>query len=62
MLTGWLVGLSLVMGLSWVGSYAQFPVVRVGGPKMRSARSRCADPGDGAQVYLYRDRDSSIAP
>ena len=27
---------------------------------MRSARARCADPGDGAQVDLYRD--SSTAP
>ena len=27
---------------------------------MRSARARCADPGDGAQVDLYRD--NSIAP
>ena len=39
--------------------HAQFSVVRLGGPKMRSARSRCADPGDGAQVDLYRD--TSIA-
>ena len=37
-----------------------FSVVWLGGPEMRSARSRCADPGDGAQVDLYRD--SSIAP
>ena len=28
---------------------AQFSVVRLGGPKMRSARARCADPGNGAQ-------------
>ena len=34
---------------------ARFSVVRLGGPKMRSARARCADPGDGAQVDLYRD-------
>ena len=40
--------------------HAQFSVVRLGGPEMRSARSRCADPGDGALVDLYRD--SSIAP
>ena len=40
--------------------YAQFSVVRLGGPQMRSARSRCGDPGDGAQVDLYRD--NSIAP
>ena len=39
--------------------HAQFSVVGLGGPKMRSARSRCADPGDGAQVDLYKD--SSIA-
>ena len=39
---------------------AQFSAVRLGGPKMHSARARCADPGDGAQVDLYRD--SSIAP
>ena len=39
---------------------ARFSVVRLGGPKMRSARARCADPGDGAQVDLCRD--SGIAP
>ena len=38
---------------------ARFSVVRLGGPEMRSARARCADPADGAQVDLYRD--NSIA-
>ena len=38
---------------------ARFSVVRLGGPKMRSARARCADPGDGAQVDLYRDRSTA---
>ena len=41
-------------------SAAPFSVVRLGGPKMRSARARCADPGDGAQVDQYRD--DSVAP
>ena len=39
---------------------ARFNRVRLGGPKVRKARTRCAVPGDGAQVDLYRD--SSIAP
>ena len=39
---------------------ARFNRVRLGGPKVRKARARCTDPGDGAQVDLYRD--ASIAP
>ena len=39
---------------------ARFNRVRLGGPRVRKARARCADPGDGAQVDLYRD--ASIAP
>ena len=39
---------------------ARFNRVRLGGPKVRKARTRCSDPGDGAQVDLYRD--ASIAP
>ena len=39
---------------------ARFNKVRLGGPKVRKARARCADPGDGAQVDLYRD--ASAAP
>ena len=39
---------------------ARFNKVCLGGPKVRKARARCADPGDGAQVDLYRDH--SIAP
>ena len=39
---------------------ACFNKVRLGGPKVRKARARCADPGDGAQVDLYRD--ASAAP
>ena len=35
MLTGWLVDLSIRLGRG----HAQFPVVRLGGPEMRSARS-----------------------
>ena len=39
---------------------ARFNEVRLGGPKVRKARARCSDPGDGAQVDLYRD--ASVAP
>ena len=39
---------------------ARFNTVRLGGTKVRKARARCSDPGDGAQVDLYRD--TSIAP
>ena len=39
---------------------ARFNRVRLGGPKVRKARARCADPGDGAQVDLCRN--CSIAP
>ena len=39
---------------------ARFNRVCLGGPKVRKARARCADRGDGAQVDLYRD--CSIAP
>ena len=39
---------------------ARFNRVRLGGPKVRKARARCSDPGDGAQVDLYRD--ASVAP
>ena len=39
---------------------ARFNKVRLGGPKVRKARARCSDPGDGAQVDLYRD--ASTAP
>ena len=39
--------------------YSRFSLVRLGGPKMRCARSRCADPGDGAQVDLYRDNSKA---
>ena len=39
---------------------ARFNRVRLGGPKVRKARARCSDPGDGALVDLYRD--CSIAP
>ena len=39
---------------------ARFNRVRLGGPKVRKARARCAHPGDGAQVDLYRD--ASVAP
>ena len=28
---------------------------RLGGPEVRKARARSADPGDGAQVDLFRD-------
>ena len=34
---------------------ARFNRVRLGGPKVRKARARCADPGDGLQFDLYRD-------
>ena len=46
-------------GLNVGRGSARFCKVRLGGPKIRRARARCADPGDGAQVDLYRD--SSIA-
>ena len=36
------------------------PVPERGGPKVRRARARCSDPGDGALVDLYRDH--SVAP
>ena len=49
-----------VRGFKLVRGAPRFSEVRLGGPKMRSARARCADPGDGAQVDLYRD--NSIAP
>ena len=39
---------------------ARFNKVRLGGPKVRKARAWCFDPGDGAQVDLYRD--ASVAP
>ena len=39
---------------------ARFNRVRLGGPKVRKARARCLDPGDGALVDLYRD--ASVAP
>ena len=39
---------------------ACFSKIRLGGPKVRRARARCSDPGDGALVDLYRDR--SVAP
>ena len=39
---------------------ARFSKACLGGRKFRKARARCADPGDGAQVDLYRD--CSIAP
>ena len=39
---------------------ARFNRVRLGGPKVRKARARWSDPGDGAQVDLYRD--ASAAP
>ena len=40
--------------------FARFNRVRLGGPKVRKARARCADPGDGAHVDLKRD--CSMAP
>ena len=60
MLTGWLVDLSLVVGLGWVGVMLNSLWLGLVGPKMRSDRSRCADPGDGAQVYLYRDSSAPL--
>ena len=39
---------------------ARFNRVRLGGPRVRKARARCFDPGDGAQVDLFRD--ASVAP
>ena len=39
---------------------ARFSVVRLGGPKMRSARARCAGPGYGAQVDLYGDNRKAL--
>ena len=53
-------GPELERGVKLGWGVARFSVVKLGGPKMRSARARCADPGDGAQVDQYRD--SSIAP
>ena len=47
-------------GISLGRGAARFSAIRLGSPKMRSARPRCADPGGGAQVDLYRD--GSIAP
>ena len=47
-------------GFRFSRGFARFNRVRLGGPKVRKARARCADPGDGAQVDLYRD--SSTAP
>ena len=40
--------------------FARFSRVRLGGPKVRKARARCADLGDGAQVDLKRE--CSIGP
>ena len=37
----------------------RFDKVRLGGPKVRKARARCADHGDGAQV-LYRERSVAL--
>ena len=48
------------MGFAWVGVLRASTRVRLGGPKVREARARCADAGDGAQIDLYRD--SSVAP
>ena len=39
---------------------ARFNKVWLGGPRVRKARARCLDPGDGALVDLYRD--ASVAP
>ena len=44
----------------WGRGIARFRVVRLGGPKVREARSNVADVQDAGDVFMYRD--SSIAP
>ena len=45
------------MGGRWC--CAGFLKIRLGGPNIRRPRARCADPGDGAQINLHRDRSSA---
>ena len=54
------VCLSLSVGWSWAGRRpTEFRSIRFGGPNLRSARAKCADPEDGGHVGLNRDASTT---